>query len=127
MQLKTNLRAFPMQPKLSPSLVSEIVSKNPNLNRISNFRIVFSFDLRSSSGGGQHWKDEGVLAKRGYVYYEESPHSCRSSLNLDPVVGGDGGQYRCRVDYETSPTRNTRIKLKLVGEFSSRPPWPQSD
>ena len=29
---------------------------------------------------------------------------------------GDSGQYRCRVDYDTSPTRNTRIKLKLVGE-----------
>ena len=81
----------------------------------------FSFDLRSSSSGGQHWKDEGVLAQRGYVYYEETPHPCRSSLNLDPVVAGDGGQYRCRVDYETSPTRNTRIKLKLVGKFSPLP------
>ena len=79
--------------------------------------IFSSFDLRSSSGGGQHWKDEGVLARRGYVYYEEeTPHSCRSSLNLDSVVEGDGGQYRCRVDYETSPTRITRIKLKLVGK-----------
>ena len=70
------------------------------------------------------------MAERGYVYYEETPHSCRSSLNLDPVVAGDGGQYRCRVDYETSPTRNTRIKLKLVGKFSHFPPWPpwaQSD
>ena len=26
------------------------------------------------------------------------------------------GQCRCRVDYDTSPTRNTRIKLKLVGK-----------
>ena len=32
------------------------------------------------------------------------------------VEAGDSGQYRCRVDYEVSPTRNTRIKLKLVGE-----------
>ena len=35
---------------------------------------------------------------------------------MEPVEAGDTGQYRCRVDYETSPTRNTRIKLKLVGE-----------
>ena len=52
---------------------------------------------------------------RGYVYYEESPHSCKSYLNLEPVVSEDSGQYRCRVDYEISPTRNTRIKLKLIG------------
>ena len=52
---------------------------------------------------------------RGYVVYEESPHSCKSYLNLEPVVRGDSGQYRCRVDYEVSPTRNTRIKLKLIG------------
>ena len=77
---------------------------------------VFSFDLRSTGGGGQHWKDSEVLGERGYVYYEETPHSCKSSLNLEPVVAADSGQYRCRVDYETSPTRNTRIKLKLVGE-----------
>ena len=32
------------------------------------------------------------------------------------MEAGDSGQYRCRVDYEVSPTRNTRIKLKLVGE-----------
>ena len=31
------------------------------------------------------------------------------------VEAGDSGQYRCRVDYEVSPTRNTRIKLKLIG------------
>ena len=53
--------------------------------------------------------------ERGYVFYEESPHSCKSSLNIEPVSVDDSGQYRCRVDYDTSPTRNTRIKLKLVG------------
>ena len=79
---------------------------------------ISSFDLRSSAG--QHWKDSEVLGERGYVYYEETPHSCRSSLNVEPVKAGDSGQYRCRVDYETSPTRNTRIKLKLVGERADR-------
>ena len=49
------------------------------------------------------------------MFYEESPHSCKSSLNIEPVSVEDSGQYRCRVDYDTSPTRNTRIKLKLVG------------
>ena len=73
---------------------------------------MYSFDLRSSSG--QHWRDTNSLGERGYVFYEETPHACRSSLNLEPVEGRDGGRYRCRVDYRVSPTRNTRIKLKLV-------------
>lgn len=75
---------------------------------------IYSFDLRSPSSDGQHWKDHNTLGDRGYVFYEESPHSCKSSLNIEPVSVPDSGQYRCRVDYDTSPTRNTRIKLKLV-------------
>ena len=59
-----------------------------------------------------------ISGDRGYVFYEESPHSCKSSLNIEPVFIDDVGQYRCRVDYDTSPTRNTRIKLKLVGMVS---------
>lgn len=81
-----------------------------------NFTIS-SFDLRSSSGPGQHWKDDKTLGDRGYVFYEESPRICKSYLNIERLEGGDSGQYRCRVDYQVSPTRNTRIKLKLVGKI----------
>jgi len=86
---------------------------------------IYSFDLRSSSG--QHWKDINTLGERGYVYFEESPKTdysssqssvngkvWKSSLNIDPVEPSDAGRYRCRVDFDISPTRNTRIKLKLV-------------
>jgi len=85
---------------------------------------IYSFDLRSSSG--QHWKDTNTLGERGYVYFEEAPKTSayagasftgkvwKSSLNIDPVELGDAGRYRCRVDFDISPTRNTRIKLKLV-------------
>lgn len=86
---------------------------------------IYSFDLRSSSG--QHWKDINTLGERGYVYFEESPKTdytssqssvngkvWKSSLNIDPVEPTDAGRYRCRVDFDISPTRNTRIKLKLV-------------
>ena len=37
------------------------------------------------------------------------------TVHIVQVEAGDSGQYRCRVDYEVSPTRNTRIKLKLIG------------
>ena len=60
------------------------------------------------------------------MFYEESPHSCKSSLNIEPVSVEDSGQYRCRVDYDTSPTRNTRIKLKLVGNDNNPFLFPQN-
>ena len=72
-----------------------------------------------------------TLGERGYVYFEELPKTdysggaqpfvngkiWKSSLNIDPVLPSDAGRYRCRVDFDISPTRNTRIKLKLVGKF----------
>ena len=67
-----------------------------------------------------------LKGERGYVFYEESPHSCKSSLNIEPVSVEDSGQYRCRVDYDTSPTRNTRIKLKLVGNNNNPFLFPQN-
>ena len=88
-----------------------------------NFTIS-SFDLRSSSGPGQHWKDDKTLGDRGYVLYEESPRICKSYLTLERLVPEDSGQYRCRVDYQVSPTRNTRIKLKLVGRLQLFHPTP---
>ena len=45
----------------------------------------FSFDLRSKTGSGEHWRDHATLGDRGYVFYEESPHSCKSYLNIEPV------------------------------------------
>ena len=46
---------------------------------------IFSFDLRSKAGSGEHWRDHATLGDRGYVFYEESPHSCKSYLNIEPV------------------------------------------
>ena len=86
------------------------------MRKLSHSFLLFSFDLRSQTESGKHWKDDRTLGNRGYVFYEEIPHSCKSYLNIEPVTAGDSGQYRCRVDYEVSPTRNTRIKLKLIGK-----------
>ena len=44
------------------------------------------------------------------------PESFPAVLRVHDIRGSDAGQYRCRVDYQVSPTRNTRIKLKLVGK-----------
>ena len=100
---------------LPSSIIANISSSKISFLLIKDNSTISSFDLRSSSGPGQHWKDDKTLGDRGYVFYEESPRICKSYLNLERLVAGDSGQYRCRVDYQVSPTRNTRIKLKLVG------------
>ena len=104
---------------LPTSIIANISSLIYFLLIKDNFTIS-SFDLRSSSGPGQHWKDSKTLGDRGYVFYEDSPRICKSYLNIERLVAGDSGQYRCRVDYQVSPTRNTRIKLKLVGKMEDR-------
>lgn len=38
------------------------------------------------------------------------------SLVINPVEAQDDGDYRCRVDFRSSPTRNLRVKLQVVGE-----------
>jgi len=77
---------------------------------------IYSFDMRSGLTG-RHWMDNKTLGGRGFFYFDKSGgfgHSVKSFLGIEPVRVPDGGKYRCRVDFSQSPTRNTRIKLKLV-------------
>ena len=59
--------------------------KGKEEKRYTNTKNIFSFDLRSKTGSGEHWRDHATLGDRGYVFYEESPHSCKSYLNIEPV------------------------------------------
>ena len=59
-----------------------VYSEKRSTNSTKN---IFSFDLRSKTGSGEHWRDHATLGDRGYVFYEESPHSCKSYLNIEPV------------------------------------------
>ncbi|RWS08342.1 CD80-like C2-set immunoglobulin domain containing protein [Dinothrombium tinctorium] len=38
-----------------------------------------------------------------------------ASLVIEPVAEEDEGEYRCRIDYRVSRTRNYVIKLRVVG------------
>ena len=46
-------------------------------------------------------------------------------LVVDRLEASDAGAYKCRTDFERSPTRNHRVDLKVLGELlrSGRTMW----
>lgn len=42
-----------------------------------------------------------------------------STLSIDNVSEKDEGEYRCRIDYLRSPTKNFRVKMTVIGECMS--------
>lgn len=61
----------------------------------------------------QHWSDPDVLKSKAQFYYETNPPVLRIKL----IKREDAGLYRCRVDFQKSPTRNSRINLTVLGKF----------
>lgn len=59
-----------------------------------------------------HWKEE-YLKDRAYFRTATEP----ASLNINHIDDKDEGEYRCRVDFTKSPTRNSRIQLVIIGEL----------
>lgn len=71
---------------------------------------IYSLDSRSVAlERGRHWaaNDLGI---RAYMMVGRK----RTGLFLETVHLEDEGEYRCRVDFLESPTRNLRIKLDVV-------------
>ncbi|XP_069165426.1 uncharacterized protein [Procambarus clarkii] len=71
-------------------------------------RPVYSIDSRSGPlDHSVHWSGLGVRAKFDLT-------SPTQSLVISPVEAQDEGDYRCRVDFRASPTRNLRVKLAVI-------------
>lgn len=58
-----------------------------------------------------HWHDE-YLNERAYFRFNTEP----SQLSIDDITDADEGEYRCRIDYLRSPTKNIRVKLSVIGK-----------
>ncbi|XP_049888114.1 hemicentin-1-like isoform X2 [Pectinophora gossypiella] len=74
---------------------------------------VYSYDTRVP-GPTAHWSDEAFGERSRWLDYP-SP-----SLHIRDVQSRDRATYRCRVDYQVSPTRNYRIALDVI-ELPSKP------
>lgn len=60
-----------------------------------------------------HWNDKNHLNDRAFFRTVTEP----ATLNINHIEERDGGEYRCRVDFAKSPTRNSRIHLTVIGSY----------
>jgi hypothetical protein len=81
---------------------------------------VHSFDVRGKhSEVPSHWKDKEILDERGYFLTVTDP----ATLSLNNVDERDEGEYRCRVDFRQSPTRNSRVRLTVISKYPHYVPY----
>lgn len=77
------------------------------------FFYLFRFDARGKPlQQATHWADENVLGNKAHFYYDTNP----PALRIRDIKRNDAGLYRCRVDFQKSPTRNWRINLTVLGK-----------
>ncbi|MCL4148666.1 UNVERIFIED_CONTAM: hypothetical protein GTU68_010197, partial [Idotea baltica] len=78
---------------------------------------LFSYDVRELlSGEPKHWWDADLLSSRAFFNAQSSP----AHLLLRHVTPRDAGLYKCRVDFQREPTRNSRVNLTVIGTLSIR-------
>ncbi|XP_077301639.1 neural cell adhesion molecule 2-like [Arctopsyche grandis] len=73
---------------------------------------IYSFDARETKlSKGKHWSEEQVLGTRASFKVGIKPTAI---LTLEQAKSTDGGAYRCRVDFQKSPTRNHMVNLTVI-------------
>lgn len=71
---------------------------------------LFSYDMRGLFNTlAKHWNKGNDK-----VYFNTLRDP--AALSIDVVSEEDDADYRCRIDFTRSPTRNHRVKLIVVGK-----------
>ncbi|XP_033228472.1 neural cell adhesion molecule 2-like [Belonocnema kinseyi] len=73
---------------------------------------IYSFDVRGGRAfsNARLWSSPMALGPRAYFVTA----SKMAHLSIDRLEVKDEGTYRCRVDFENSPTRNQKINLTVI-------------
>ncbi|XP_076653343.1 nephrin isoform X1 [Halictus rubicundus] len=71
---------------------------------------IYSYDMRGKHSEASHWNDKDHLNDRAFFRTVTEP----ATLNINHIKERDEGEYRCRVDFSKSPTRNSRIHLTVI-------------
>ena len=90
---------------------------------------LYSFDLRgdiadpdgkiwasAEIGGGGGGGGAPSVERDSYRAQLHTKSEPTAVLSLLGVTEGDGGSYRCRVDFKRSPTRYWKVVLEVIGE-----------
>ncbi|XP_016947465.1 uncharacterized protein LOC108022831 [Drosophila biarmipes] len=79
--------------------------------RQGNVKPIYTFDARNLPlEMGTPWADESVFNKKAHFHHNTDP----PVLRIKNIQTSDAGLYKCRVDFQKSPTRNWRINVTVL-------------
>ncbi|XP_016929738.3 uncharacterized protein side-VIII isoform X3 [Drosophila suzukii] len=71
---------------------------------------IYSVDTRDSNfAQGTHWSDETYRERLSFHVEGRA-----GTLTMKSTTEDDTGEYRCRVDFQKSPTRNSKVNLTVI-------------
>lgn len=108
----TNCSHWPIRHS-STFLLNEFVVIFVQFRTISGNLFLHSFDARTSDFDERsHRFDRKTTGRRAYFQPSETP----AALVIDGAQDSDSGIYRCRVDFDRSPTRHYRVQMKIISK-----------
>ncbi|XP_066997421.2 nephrin-like [Anabrus simplex] len=76
---------------------------------------IYSLDARDRIlQQAAHWADEKILGGRSFFRVQDDPVEGGPHLAVENVRETDEGTYRCRVDFQNTPTRNRVVNLTVI-------------
>ncbi|XP_022914013.2 nephrin isoform X1 [Onthophagus taurus] len=70
---------------------------------------IYSYDTRVDNVTAKHWREDNIDTRAFFRVMTEP-----STLVINNIIEKDEGEYRCRIDYQRSPTKNHRVKVTVI-------------